>query len=70
MGSSSTKWFWGIFLSLVFIGLMFVGISFLFFASVIKNVSTSEYYSAGSGEKIGLILPAEGSQRHRKFTRK
>ena len=55
MGSSSTKWFWGIFLSLVFIGLMFVGISFLFFASVIKNVSTSEYYSAGSGEKIGLI---------------
>jgi protease-4 len=55
MASSSAKWFWGIFLSLVFIGLVFVGISFLFFASVIKNVSTTEYYSTGHGEKIGLI---------------
>lgn len=54
MASSGTKWFWGIFLSLVFIGLVFVGISFMFFASVIKHEST-EYYSTGSGGKIGLI---------------
>lgn len=54
MSSSSSKWFWGIFLSLVFIGLIFVGISFLFFASVIKQERT-EYYSTGSGDKIGLI---------------
>jgi protease-4 len=54
MASSSSKWFWGIFLSLIFIGLIFIGISFLFFASVIKQES-SEYYSTGSGDKIGLI---------------
>ncbi len=54
MASSSSKWFWGIFLSLVFIGLIFVGISFVFFASIIKQEST-EYYSTGSGDKIGLI---------------
>jgi protease-4 len=54
MSSSSSKWFWSIFLSLVFIGLIFVGISFLFFASVIKQEGT-EYYSSGSGDKIGLI---------------
>jgi protease-4 len=54
MSSSSSKWFWGIFLSLVFIGLIFIGISFLFFASVIKQERT-EYYSSGSGDKIGLI---------------
>jgi protease-4 len=54
MASSSSKWFWGIFLSLIFIGLVFVGISFLFFASVIKY-ETTEYYSRGSGDKIGLI---------------
>jgi protease-4 len=55
MASSAAKWFWGIFLSLVFIGLVFVGISFLFFASVIKHETTTEYYSSGSGGKIGLI---------------
>jgi protease-4 len=54
MSSSSTKWFWGIFLSLVFIGLVFFGISFMFFANAIKQEST-EYYSTGSGGKIGLI---------------
>ncbi len=54
MSSSSSKWFWGIFLSLVFIGLIFVGISFMFFASVIKQERT-EYYSFGSGDKIGLV---------------
>ena len=54
MSSSSSKWFWGIFLSLVFIGLIFVGISFMFFASVLKQERT-EYYSGGSGDKIGLI---------------
>lgn len=54
MSSSSSKWFWGIFLSLVFIGLIFVGISFMFFASVIKQERT-EYYSSGSGDKIGLV---------------
>lgn len=54
MSSNSSKWFWGIFLSLIFIGLIFFGISFMFFASAIKQEST-EYYSTGSGGKIGLI---------------
>jgi protease-4 len=54
MASSSSKWFWGIFLSLIFIGLMFVGISFMFFASVIKQERT-DFYSSGSGDKIGLV---------------
>ena len=55
MASNSSRWFWGIFLSLVFIGLIFVGIAFLFFASVIKQETTSGYYSTGSGDKIGLV---------------
>ncbi len=54
MSSSSTKWFWGIFLSLIFIGLIFFGISFMFLANAIKQESP-EYYSTGSGGKIGLI---------------
>jgi protease-4 len=52
--SSSNKWFWGIFLSIVFIGLMFTGIAFLVLASAIKS-GGSEYYSHGSGDKIGLV---------------
>lgn len=52
--SSTSKWFWGIFLSLVFIGLVFVGISFILFARAIKFRSF-EYTSHGSGEKIAVV---------------
>jgi protease-4 len=55
MASNSSRWFWGIFLSLVFIGLIFVGIAFLFFVSVIKQETNTGYYSTGSGDKIGLV---------------
>jgi protease-4 len=53
-GSSSSKWFWGIFLSLVFIGLVFAGISFLMLASVFKW-DRNEYVSYGSGDKIAVV---------------
>jgi protease-4 len=52
--TSSSKWFWGIFLSLIFLGLVFVGLSFFFVASVIKW-DRYEYHYRGSGEKIGVI---------------
>lgn len=54
MASSGTKWFWGIFLSLVFIGLMFVGICFLVFAKAITSNRT-EFSSYGSGDKIAVV---------------
>jgi protease-4 len=52
--SSSNKWFWGIFLSIIFIGLLFAGIGFLVLASAIKT-GGSEYYSRGSGDKIAIV---------------
>lgn len=52
--SSSGKWFWGIFLSIIFIGLVFAGIGFLVLASAIKS-GGSEYYSRGSGDKIAVV---------------
>jgi protease-4 len=52
--SSSSKWFWGIFLSLVFIGLVFVGVCFLLFAQALK-FRTGEYTSYGSGDKIAIV---------------
>ena len=52
--SSSSKWFWGIFLSIIFIGLVFAGIGFLVLASAIKT-GGSEYYSRGSGDKIAIV---------------
>ncbi len=54
MASSGTKWFWGIFLSLVFIGLMFVGICFLVFAKAVSS-DRSGFTSMGSGDKIGIV---------------
>ncbi|MEO6694412.1 MAG: signal peptide peptidase SppA [Ignavibacteria bacterium] len=55
--SNSSRWFWGIFISLIFIGLIFTGISLIFFA---KIVSTSDRYyqesEGGSGKgKIALV---------------
>lgn len=52
---SSTKWFWGIILSIVFIGLVFVAVAFLVFAAAIKSTGSSEYYTHGSGDKIALV---------------
>jgi len=52
--SSSSKWFWGIFISLFIAGLFFIGICFLFFASAIKNRGI-EYTSYGSGDKIAIV---------------
>lgn len=52
--SNSSKWFWGIFLSLVFIGLVFVAVSFIIFASAIKR-GGGEYISSGSGDKIAIV---------------
>jgi len=55
--ANSARWFWGIFISLIFIGLIFAGISLLFFA---KIVSTSDRYyqesEGGSGKgKVALV---------------
>jgi protease-4 len=52
--NSTTKWFWGIFLSLVFIGLIFIGICFILLAQAIKSRGF-EYTSRGSGEKIAVV---------------
>jgi protease-4 len=52
--SNSSKWFWGIFLSLVFIGLVFVAVSFIIFASALKR-GGGEYISSGSGDKIAVV---------------
>ena len=51
---SSTKWFWGIFLGLLFMGMLFVAISFLVFASALKR-DGGEYVSSGSGDKIAIV---------------
>lgn len=52
--SNSSKWFWGIFLSLVFVGLVFVAVSFIIFASALKR-GGGEYISSGSGDKIAVV---------------
>lgn len=51
---SSTKWFWGLFLSLLIMGMLFVAISFLVFASALKR-DGGEYVSSGSGDKIAIV---------------
>jgi protease-4 len=51
--SSSGKWFWGIFLSLMFAGMVFVGICFLVFASALKR--DGDFVSGGSGDKIAIV---------------
>jgi|SRR4030095_16846579 len=57
-GSSSTgsasKWFWGIFISLLVLGMVFIGVCFLVFASAIKRDGT-EFVSYGSGDKIAVV---------------
>lgn len=51
---SSSKWFWGIFLSLFILGMVFVAVSFLVFASVLKR-DGGEFISGGSGDKIAIV---------------
>jgi protease-4 len=51
---SGARWFWGIFLSLIFFGLVFAGISFIVLAKVLK-VERYEYISRGSGDKIAVV---------------
>ena len=51
---SSSKWFWGIFLSLVFIGFIFLGICLLAFTAAIK-FNDGEFTSKGSGDKIAIV---------------
>lgn len=51
---NSGRWFWGIFLSLVFLGLVLVAVSFFVFASAIKR-GGGEYTSSGSGDKIAVV---------------
>src|SRR5204862_1449245 len=53
MAGNSSKWFWGILISLVFSGLVFMGICFLIFASVLR--SDGGFTSTGSGDKIGVV---------------
>lgn len=52
--NSSSRWFWGIFLSLVFAGLVFMGICFLLVASAIKYDRNGFYYT-GHGDKIAVV---------------
>ncbi len=51
---SSAKWFWGIFLSLVFIGFVFLGLCMLAFTAAIK-FDGGEFTSRGSGDKIAIV---------------
>src|SRR4030095_6564049 len=51
---SSSKWFWGIFISLLVLGMVFIGVCFLVFASAIKRDGT-EFVSYGSGDKIAVV---------------
>jgi protease IV len=53
-GSNSSKWFWGIFISIAVAGMLFLGICFLFFAQAVKNRGI-EYTSYGSGDKIAIV---------------
>jgi protease IV len=53
-GSSSGRWFWGIFIGLLFAGMIFIGICFLVFASALKR-DGGDYTSRGSGDKIALV---------------
>ena len=59
--SSGTKWFWGIFISLILIVLIFVGITFLFFAKSITTISIKsdksyEYVSEGDSKgKVAIV---------------
>jgi protease-4 len=51
---NSGRWFWGIFLSLLFMGMIIVAISFFAFASAIKR-DGGEFVSGGSGDKIAIV---------------
>lgn len=51
---NSGRWFWGIFLSLLFLGMIIVAISFFAFASAIKR-DGGEFVSSGSGDKIAIV---------------
>ena len=51
---NSGRWFWGIFLSLLFMGMIIVAISFFAFASAIKR-DGGEFVSSGSGDKIAIV---------------
>jgi len=51
---NSGRWFWGIFLSLMFMGMIIVAISFFAFASAIKR-DGGEFVSGGSGDKIAIV---------------
>lgn len=53
--SSSGKWFWGIFISLILIVLIFVGISFLILAKSISHRSGKTYYYETKGSGSGKI---------------
>jgi len=51
---SSSRWFWGIFLSLLLLGMVLVAVSFLVFASALKR-DGGEYITGGSGDKIAIV---------------
>lgn len=51
---SSSRWFWGIFLSLLLLAMIFVAVSFLAFASALKR-DGGEYVTGGSGDKIAIV---------------
>ena len=51
---SSSKWFWGIFLSLFILGMVLVAVSFFVFASALKR-DGGEYVTGGRGDKIAIV---------------
>lgn len=53
-GGNSSRWFWGIFLSLLLLGMVLVAVSFLVFASAIKR-DGGEYITGGSDDKIAIV---------------
>lgn len=52
--SSSSKWFWGIFLSILILSIIFVGVSFIIFTKTIVSDKDDYYFSKGH-DKIGVI---------------
>lgn len=51
---TSSKWFWGISLSIIFLGLIFVGVCFVLLLNAIKKANY-ESITDGSGDKIAVV---------------
>ena len=53
--SSSAKWFWGIFISILVLGMIFVGICFLVFTKAIVSEREESSYSYKGHDKVAVV---------------